>query len=110
MKNYTKALQKAENLIWNLNAGSLEKNKDADIVVAKSKRLNLITLSNFFSLNPEDILLILSKGEIVLFDESLLIQFKQDEFLKLFSKIFINNNCKYVKGDLPCFNKNDQAI
>lgn len=84
---------------WKLNAGSLEKDKDADIIIAKSKS-SFNYFDDFFSLNPEDILLALYKGNIVLIDESLITQVIQNEFLKSFSKIFINNNCKYVKGDL----------
>ncbi|HEY2726501.1 MAG TPA: amidohydrolase family protein [Parafilimonas sp.] len=103
-KELYKSITESGSLIWNLNAGSLEKNKDADIVVAKSKS-SFNYFDNFFSLKPEDILLILYKGEVVLFDESLVTQFTEDEFLKLFSKIFINNNCKYVKGDLPALIK-----
>jgi cytosine/adenosine deaminase-related metal-dependent hydrolase len=92
------------NSIWNLNSGILEDGRDADIVVARKNNSN-DNYEAFFSVNPQDILLILHKGQIVLFDESLISQLNQNEFLKSFSKIFINNNCKYVRGNLPALIK-----
>lgn len=91
-------------LVWNLNSGILEEGRDADIVVARKNNSN-DRYNAFFSVNPEDILLILHKGQIVLLDESLINQLNQNEFLKSFSKIFINNNCKYVQGNLPALMK-----
>lgn len=82
--------------IWNLNSGSLQENKDADIVVVKNNDTN-----SFFAFNPENILIVISKGKIILFDEVMLLQLKQEEFVKNFSKIYINNSCKYVEGNLP---------
>ena len=57
--------------VWGLqDRGALVEGKSADIVVAK-RNDNSHLLDNFFQLNPEDILLVLNKGEIVLFDESI---------------------------------------
>ena len=54
----------------------------------------------FFGLNPEDILMVISKGKISLFDEELDKQLK-DIDPDNYSKIYIKGRCKYVTGDLP---------
>jgi cytosine/adenosine deaminase-related metal-dependent hydrolase len=85
--------------IWRLNRGVIEKDKAADIVVAKSKT-NETSINAFYSLNPEDILLILNKGAIIFFDETLLPQLNNIQ-IKNYSKVFLNNIGKYVIGNLP---------
>jgi len=85
--------------IWKLNNGSIEKSKTADIVIARYKT-NEVGINTFYSLNPEDILLIINKGTIIFFDESLLPQLKNIA-IENYSKIFINNISKYVIGNLP---------
>jgi cytosine/adenosine deaminase-related metal-dependent hydrolase len=90
---------------WGLsNKGSLMPGKNADIVVAKKKFEDGFS-DNFFSLNPEDILLVLKNGEIILFDEVLLSQINQGESGGEFSKVFIANASKYVRGNLPALIK-----
>lgn len=85
--------------IWNLHCGSIEKNLDADIVVASAENSSF---NSFYSLNPEDILIILHHGNIRLFDERLYSQLKELNFaLDKFYKIEINDTCKYVHGNLP---------
>ena len=49
--------------------GKIKKSYQADIVVVKKKREN--NYDAFFNINPEDILLIIRSGKIVVFDESL---------------------------------------
>jgi cytosine/adenosine deaminase-related metal-dependent hydrolase len=85
--------------IWKLNNGLIEKDKTADIVIGKYKT-NEININTFYSLNPEDILLILNKGSIIFFDESLLPQLKNVS-IENYSKTFINNIGKYIIGNLP---------
>lgn len=84
------------------NGGAISVNNKADLVIAKTgvnKSFNA-----FYSLNPEDILLVLHKGEIRLFDEEIKDQLSPDAFLK-FSKIFINGKGKFVCGDLQGLKK-----
>ncbi|HMG83520.1 MAG TPA: amidohydrolase family protein [Ferruginibacter sp.] len=86
--------------IWKLNnTGAIKEGNYADIVIAKEK-INTDTTNAFFAVNPEDILLVLHKGYIALFDESLLPQLKNIS-VGNYSKIFINKTGKYIIGDLP---------
>ena len=84
---------------WGLNSGLIEEGKDADLVVAKHKT-GKSGFDSFFAIDHIDLLLVIHKGEIRLFDESLLSQL-QYFGLQGFSKVFIHGACKYVKGDLP---------
>jgi cytosine/adenosine deaminase-related metal-dependent hydrolase len=86
--------------IWKLNnTGTIKESNYADIVIAKEKT-NTDTTDAFFAVNPEDILLVLHKGYIAFFDESLLPQLKNIS-VGNYSKIFINKTPKYIIGDLP---------
>lgn len=79
---------------WKLNSGEIVEGKDADLVIAKMKK------NSFFDLDAEDILMVMHKGQINLFDEGLLPQLNTigaDDF----SRVHINGTCKYVRGDLP---------
>jgi cytosine/adenosine deaminase-related metal-dependent hydrolase len=84
---------------WQLNNGEISAGKDADIVIARIKE-GLTGFNAFFATQPEDLLLVMHKGNISMFDESLLKQFDETE-LKDFSKIYINGVGKYVQGNLP---------
>ena len=87
--------------LWNLNKGRLQPKKDADIVVLNMKNKSP-GISNVFSVNPEDILLIVHKGQIRLFDKSLLSQFRTLPVnLFRYNQVNINENTKFVQGDLP---------
>jgi len=88
--------------VWPIpNAGEIKKGFDADIVIGK-KKSSLEGMDAFYALNPEDILMVISKGSIRLFDETLLHNLNTMEIdLKSFSKIYINGACKYIAGDLP---------
>ncbi len=85
--------------IWQLNCGEIAPGKDADFVVAKIKP-NTTGFDSFFGLCPADLLMVMHKGNIRLFDETMLPQLKTID-LNNFSKIYINGSCKYVQGDLP---------
>ena len=85
--------------VWQLNSGKIEAGKDADIVVAK-KREGLTSYDAFFAVKPEDLLLVMHKGQVRLADETIAAQLDK-AVLKGFSKININGACKYVEGDLP---------
>jgi hypothetical protein len=89
--------------VWQLNSGTLAAGKDADIVVAKKPAVKN-GYDAFFSLNPQHILLVTHKGDIGLFDEELLPQLTAMD-ISGFSRVFMGDNCKYVKGDLPALIK-----
>ncbi|HEY4287541.1 MAG TPA: amidohydrolase family protein [Puia sp.] len=55
---------------WGLQKGTLEKGKPADLVIARP-RSNTNSWDAFYDLSPEDLLLVMSGGNIVLFDPSL---------------------------------------
>lgn len=77
---------------WGLNTGAITDGLGADLVVSKAE--------SFFTTDPQNILLVMHKGHISLFDEVLLLQLKTintDEY----SKINLGGSTKYVKGNLP---------
>ncbi len=88
---------------WNINSGAIAANKTADIVVAKKKK-GQTDMDNFYSLDPEDILLVISKGHIRLFDASLTAQLKNYGSI-FFTPVTINGVVKFVAGDLPALMK-----
>jgi cytosine/adenosine deaminase-related metal-dependent hydrolase len=99
-KELINAISTAPAAIWKLNnTGAIKEGNYADIVIAKEK-INTDTTDAFFAVNPEDILLVLHKGYIALFDESLLPQLKNIS-VGNYSKIFINKTPKYIVGNLP---------
>ena len=77
--------------LWGLkDRGSLKENTEANLVIAEQK-------AGFFENNPENILMVIQKGKIRLYDESLAGQIQ----LPSFSKVTINKRVKFVDGDLP---------
>ena len=78
--------------IWGLNTGVVAEGMDADLVLSKA--------NSFFTTDPHDILLVIHKGYISLFDETLLPQLKTINTNE-YSKISIAETNKYVKGNLP---------
>jgi len=84
---------------WRLHTGEIAAGKDADLVVAKAKN-NASGLNAFFATGPADLLLVVHKGHIRLFDESVMHQLQSVD-LSDFSKIYVYGACKYVQGDLP---------
>ena len=95
-------LTKTPTKVWDLhNIGEIAEQKDADIIVAKNKNIPG-SFNAFYSLNPEDILLIIHKGNIRLFDESLYAQLSRFPLVtEIYSKIYYKDICKYVQGNLP---------
>ena len=88
--------------VWNLpHLGRIAAGKRADIVVAKKKGISQRPES-FSQLNPQDILLVMHRGEIKLFDASLYRQIKRQGSLPgVFSSIGLEGETKFVKGNLP---------
>ena len=87
--------------VWQLgNSGSIEKDMNADIVIASSETGDK-DLNDFFQLNPENILMVMHKGNIRLVDERIINQLTGDIFdSNKFSCIKMNTAKKYVQGDL----------
>jgi cytosine/adenosine deaminase-related metal-dependent hydrolase len=81
--------------LWDINRGSLLPGKDADIIVVKIK--SRPTWDSFYSIDPEDILMVMHKGKIRLIDEEISDQFSHTSFYK----IKTGQRIKYVEGDLP---------
>ncbi len=86
--------------VWNLKSlGLINENYLADLVIAKNKFKN--RWDSFFSLTPEDFIMILKKGRIIFWDESIKDQLNFSvEEIKLFSRIAFNGNVKYVLGNI----------
>ena len=84
---------------WQLNSGQIAAAKDADLVVAGIKGSGT-GFDAFFSTGPADLLLVIHKGKIRLFDETLLRQLSAID-LNNFYKFYVNGVCKYIQGDLP---------
>lgn len=91
--------------IWGLpGCGEIKAGHYADLVVARMKETT--ALGSFFALNPGDILLVLKRGSIQLFDEEL-----HDRLMAsgldsaCFSSVQIGGRRKYVRGDLPALAK-----
>ncbi len=87
--------------LWNLNNGELKTGKDADIVVIK-KKSGTSTWEDLFKTNPEDILLVINRGKIRMFDKAMLIQLTGLPLnLHRFSQCNFKGSIKFVEGDLP---------
>jgi cytosine/adenosine deaminase-related metal-dependent hydrolase len=84
--------------IWDQPCGKIEPGLNADIVVAKRKN-NHNVFDAFFKTQPADLLMVMSRGKILLFDESLLPQLKQLAD-KGYQKINVGGCEKYIYGDL----------
>jgi cytosine/adenosine deaminase-related metal-dependent hydrolase len=84
--------------LWKLNCGELSENKNADIVICRSANNSL---DSFYGSDPFDILMVIQKGKIRLFDESLYLQLKDSDFNFLnFGKFMIDGAVKYVEGNI----------
>lgn len=85
-------------LPWELlnveGTGKIKNGYRADIVVVKKKCEN--NYDTFFNLNPEDILLVIRSGKIILFDESLLQECAHLDYLKF----KIRGSIKYTDKEI----------
>ncbi|MDB5230295.1 MAG: hypothetical protein JWN76_1100 [Chitinophagaceae bacterium] len=85
---------------WKINSGLLRPGSFADIVIAKRKHADYY--QSFYSLQPEDILLIVAGGKIVLFDNTIETQENKENF----SQVWLHGSKKWVKGRLDEIIKN----
>jgi cytosine/adenosine deaminase-related metal-dependent hydrolase len=83
--------------VWKLNCGSISEGLDADLLLVKDTGGK--GLDAFYNTRPEDILMVISRGNIRLFDESLYHQLG-DIALHQFSKVYSGRGVKYVQGDI----------
>jgi cytosine/adenosine deaminase-related metal-dependent hydrolase len=87
--------------LWNLNNGELKVGKDADIVVVK-KKSGTSNWEDIFKTNPEEILLVVNKGKIRMFDKAMYDQLMCLPLnLHRFSRLSLKGSIKFVEGDLP---------
>jgi cytosine/adenosine deaminase-related metal-dependent hydrolase len=87
--------------LWNLNTGELQADKDADMVITK-KKTGIPTWDDVFRTNPEDILLIIHKGRIRMFDKAMQVQLIGLPLnIQRFSRVSVKGHVKFVEGDLP---------
>jgi cytosine/adenosine deaminase-related metal-dependent hydrolase len=96
--------------VWGLeDTGEVVPGKYADLVIARgSNPTETGGMDAFYSLNPENILLVIYHGDIRLFDASLSESLTIPDSLTgggfpmtNFHPVTINNTRKYVRGDLP---------
>lgn len=87
--------------VWGLkNCGDLKSGYDADIVIAKKISSN--AMDNLYATDPQEILMVMHKGNIQMFDELIKDQMiAQGIGISYFSKVILNGAVKYVKGNLP---------
>ncbi len=85
--------------VWNFPMlGKIATGYQADLVIMKGRDMD-----SLFAGNPKDMLLVIHKGNIRLFDASLAEQLAAaGHKLAAYSPVVLgNNNIKYVQGDLP---------
>ena len=96
---FYKSLNQNPASTWRLNGGEIAAGKVADLVVAKSPD-GTTGYDSFFNLSPADLQLVIHKGQVRLFDESLLSALGNNA-VNSFSKVYVDDACKYVLGNLP---------
>lgn len=84
--------------VWYLNTGELTAGKDADIVIAREKP-GAANLDAFYKVTAVDLLLVIHKGNIRLFDQELLTRVAHYLKGRHFSLIKIDDAFKYVEGN-----------
>ena len=84
--------------IWNFPVlGKIETGYQADLVITKGRDMD-----SLFAGNPKDILLVMHRGNIRLFDASLEGQLAAAGHVPAtYSPVLIGNKIKFVQGDLP---------
>jgi len=94
------SLTKSAATVWKENnIGSLSINKNADLCIARANGKK--GFDAFYSINPQDLLLVMHKGKICLFDGELLDQLIATSLLSSsFTKISVDGKIKYLYGDI----------
>jgi cytosine/adenosine deaminase-related metal-dependent hydrolase len=87
--------------LWNMNNGELMPGKDADIVIAGNNNKTVVW-DDFYRIKPDDILMVLHKGKIRLFDQLMLPDLINQQIdLSRYRPVCIHGVTKYTEGDLP---------
>jgi cytosine/adenosine deaminase-related metal-dependent hydrolase len=87
--------------LWKMNNGELSVGRDADIVVARIQHSPSIW-NDFYRINPSDILMIIHKGRIRMFDRIMLPQLNGLRIdLSRYNRISMHDAVKFIEGDLP---------
>ncbi len=87
--------------VWGMNSGEIRKNKNADIIIVKNKK-EVSFYDLFFETNPEDMMMVIHKGKIRMFDPVLYAQLQKTNFNAAdYNPVNINGTVKYVTGNLP---------
>ena len=86
--------------VWGLKSyGEISERYIADIVIAKKRSDN--SFESFYQTNPEDILLVLKNGKIILTDESVKDSIsEQTEELNTFNEVKVNGRIKFIKYEI----------
>ncbi len=84
--------------VWELPlVGKIEKGYQADLVIKKGNDLDGV-----FATNPKDLLLVMHRGQIRLFDSDLAASLTASGIgMAGFSGVMVDGSVKYVQGDLP---------
>lgn len=90
--------------IWQTGASAIKAGEYADLVITK-KPLGQNSMEAFFGTKPKDILMVIHRGNIRLFDESLYGQLSQTD-LSAYRKIYVNGAGKYIQTDVSALIKN----
>ena len=81
--------------LWNLNKGNIAIGKNADMVIAE--KLSDNNWEAFFKINPENLLMIIHEGKIVLVDDKIVNILPSDLFNRSSLKpILLNDRIKYI--------------
>lgn len=103
-KELISAVAKEAAQAWGMpRLGELTTGSQADLVIAK-KQKGTKGMDAFYAINPEDLLLVLHRGSVRLFDQSLAVPLMAAGLDRQgFSKVHFprTENDKYVQGDLP---------
>lgn len=88
--------------VWGLNdRGKIAQGLQADIVVVRGKK-EAGSMDAFFNINPDDILLVVQRGQVRLFDAAIYDQMVASKTpVNGFSAVSIGEHKKYVIGNLP---------
>lgn len=98
-----KMVNKSPAKLWQINSGDIGIGKRADLLIVKRKQGNgFSNWDSLFATDPEDILMLIHKGSIRIFDEKFSLQLKKMNYdLSRFYPVSINGTMKYVEGNLP---------
>ena len=78
--------------VWKLNTGAIAAGRDADLVIAQ------VPGGDFYSIDPRDILMVMQKGKVRLYDQRIA-NLAKPHATGVFTETSVNGYIKYVTGD-----------